>query len=151
MEKNADKPDDKTLMQKASEVMDIAVLPLSLGAGAYVFHAKTGDALYDNLKNTGKLAGISDSGKIFRNSDHGHNTAKQLAKFHADWTKSYNGKLKEYGFNNVFDRFGGIHHNQRLEVIVQSVTAIGLVIGFSALLDQFKHVKKDESDKSLSR
>ncbi len=150
VEKHSEPAPEKTLKEQASDVMDVVVWPLSAAVGAYVFNTKTSDALYDNLKATGKLTGISTHAATFKNSSYGAETANELGKFHKNWSAAYNEKLTEYGFSNVFKRFGGIHGNQKLEVIVQSVTAIGLVVGFSALLDQLKNSKKTETDKSLS-
>ncbi len=140
----------ETASDQFADLVHVVTYPLAAVAGAYVFNAKTSDALYDNLKGTGKLAGLSDDLAIFKNGSYGKETAQELTKFHKNWSSAYEARLKDYGFTNIFKRFGGIHENQKLEVIVHSVTAIGLIIGFDALLDQLKQRRKDKADASLS-
>ena len=136
--------------------MDVLTNPVVAGttgliAGTYVFFAKTGDSLYNMLRSKEELNSVRAIKETFNTTHYGANTATELTKSHAKWSETYNRELKGMGFTNIFKRFGGIHGNQKLEVIVQSVTAIGLVVGFSALLDQLKNSnKKTEADKSLS-
>lgn len=119
---------------------DIVVLPATFAAGAYTFCAKTSDALYDNLKNLGKLSqGINNDRQVFfENADFGAETAKKLKDFHQKWTKTYNQELHEMGFTSLSKKFGGLHSNQKMEIIVQSVAAGALVVGLWAMLDQLR-------------
>jgi hypothetical protein len=52
-----------------------------------------------------------------------------MAEYHNGWSKIYDKRLKELGFNSIFDKVKGIHPNQRSDAAVLAFTAATIALG----------------------